>query len=310
VSTGKRRFRFGAGASSAASRTEWEEKARRTEGLGYSVLHIPDHLGRQLAPVPALVAAAAATDRLRVATLVLDNDFRHPVLLAKETATLDLLSEGRLEVGIGAGWQRSEYEAAGLSFDPPGERVGRMEEAIQVLKALWADGPASFNGRYYKLLDQEGWPKPQQRPGPPIAVGGGGRRVLSLGAREADTVSIAVRFVDGTADVSSLSEEALAEQIGWIDRAAGERRSGLELNLLLQGIWITDVPRSVAEDLAPRFQLQPDAILTSPHLLVGTLDHLVERLHELRERFGVSYLSVHEPYREVMGKVIARLADP
>nr|MDQ6900627.1 LLM class flavin-dependent oxidoreductase [Candidatus Dormibacteraeota bacterium] len=138
--TSAHRFRFGAGASSASSRGDWEEKARRTEGLGYSVLHIPDHLGTQLAPVPALLAAAWATERLRVATLVLDNDFRHPVLLAKEIATLDLLSEGRLEVGLGAGWHRPEYEAAGLPFDRPGVRVGRLEEAIQLVKRLWSEG--------------------------------------------------------------------------------------------------------------------------------------------------------------------------
>lgn len=303
-----RPFRFGAGASSAASRGEWEEKARRTEGLGYSVLHIPDHLGTQLAPVPALLAAASATERLRVATLVLDNDFRHPVLLAKEIATLDLLTEGRLEVGLGAGWHRPEYEAAGLAFDRPGVRVGRLEEAIQLLKGLWSEGPVTFSGRHYTTREQEGWPKPQQRPHPPLAVGGGGRRLLSIAAREADIVAIGARFVDGRADMSSLFEDALAEQVGWVGHAAGERLSELELNLLLQGVWITDARRAKADELVPRFELPADQILSSPHLLIGTLEQVVEQLQALRERFGVSYFSVHEPYREVMAPVVERLA--
>jgi probable F420-dependent oxidoreductase len=300
-------FRFGAGALSAGSRTEWEEKARRTEGLGYSVLHMPDHLGNQLAPLPALLAAASVTSELRVATLVLDNDFRHPVLLAKEIATLDLLTEGRLEVGLGAGWHRPEYEAAGLAFDLPAVRVSRMEEAVQLLKALWSDDPVTFSGRHYSTREQEGWPKPFHRPHPPLGIGGGGRRMLSFAAREADTVSIGARFVDGVADLQSLSEAALVEQVAWIRQAAGERIEELEVNLLVQGVWVTDARAATAEELSSRYQLSPEAILASPHLLVGSLDAVVEELQALRERFGISYFSVHEPYREVTAPVVRRL---
>jgi probable F420-dependent oxidoreductase len=306
--TRARAFRFGAGAPSAGSREEWEEKARRTEGLGYSVLHMPDHLGTQLAPVPALLAAALATKELRVATLVLDNDFRQPVVLAKEIATLDLLSEGRLEVGLGAGWHRPEYEAAGLSFDPPGARVSRLEEAVRLMKGLWGEGPVTFEGKTYSTRDQEGWPKPCQRPRPPLGIGGGGRRVLSIAAREADIVCIGPRFVDGIADRGSLSEATLAEQVGWIREAAGERLDVLELNLLLQGVWISDSPTATAEELSVRFELPSKEVLATPHLLVGSLDGVVERLQSLRERFGISYFSVHEPYRDAMAPVVQRLA--
>lgn len=304
----RRPFRFGAGAPNAGSRAEWEEKARRVEALGYSVLHMPDHLGNQLAPAPALLAAALATRELRLATLVLDNDFRHPVLVAKEMATLDLLSEGRLEVGLGAGWHRPEYTAAGISFEPPGVRVSRLEEAVRLLKGLWSEGPVSFQGRHYTIEGQEGWPKPRQRPRPPLGIGGGGRRILSMAAREADIVCIGPRFVNGEAELASLFEAALAEQVSWIREAAGEREEELELNLLLQGVWITDSGASTAAELSSRYGLSAEAILASPHLLVGSLEGVVEELQALAERFGITYFSVHEPFRDVMGPVVGRLA--
>ncbi len=185
-----RRFRFGAQLSFAGTREEWVAKARRVEELGYSTLCVPDHFDDQLAPMPALTAAAAATTNLRVGTLVLDNDYRHPILTAKEAATVDLLSGGRLELGLGAGWLRSDYEQSGIALDPPSVRIDRLEEALAVVKGLLAGGKFSFCGRHYTVTNHPGTPLSVQRPRPPILVGGGGRRILALAGREADIVSV------------------------------------------------------------------------------------------------------------------------
>lgn len=179
-----RRFRFGAQMSFAATRDEWVAKARRVEELGYSTLSVPDHFDDQLAPFPALMAAAAATTTLRVGTLVLDNDYRHPLLTAKEAATVDLLSGGRLELGMGAGWLRSDYEQSGIGCDPPAVRIERLGEGLAVVKGLLAGGKFSFCGLHYTVTHHAGTPQPVQRPRPPILVGGGGRRILTLAARE------------------------------------------------------------------------------------------------------------------------------
>ena len=169
--TTQRPFRFGVSVHQARSKDEWIATARQAEALGYSTLLMPDHLGEQFAPVPALLAAAEATQTLRIGSFVFDNDFRHPVMLAKEAATLDVLSGGRFEFGLGAGWERAEYEGAGLPYDPPAERVRRMEESLHIIKGLFADEPVTFSGKYYQLKDFEGHPKPVQRPHPPILIG-------------------------------------------------------------------------------------------------------------------------------------------
>src|SRR5260370_721395 len=178
--TEKRRFRFGAQLTRAATAPEWGQTARKVEDLGYSALLMPDHFEDQLAPMPALMAAANATSKLRVGTLVLDNDYRHPVVLAKEAATLDLLCEGRLELGLGAGWMATDYERSGIPCDSVGVRIDRMEEALAILKGLFADGPFSFSGKHYRIRELEGQPKPIQKPHPPFIIGGGGRRILRL----------------------------------------------------------------------------------------------------------------------------------
>src|SRR6266568_4197945 len=192
--TRQRPFRFGVSVHQARSKEEWIALAQQAESLGYSTLQMPDHLGDQFAPVPALLAAAEATHTLRIGSFVFDNDFRHPVMLAREAATLDLLSGGRFELGLGAGWNRSEYEQAGIPYDSPGVRVSRMEEALHIIKGLLADGPVNFSGKYYTVTDLEGHPKPVQRPHPPILIGGGGKRLLSIAAREATTVGFTPTF--------------------------------------------------------------------------------------------------------------------
>src|SRR3954466_10169006 len=210
-----RPFRFGVQVTGPADAAGWVEQARRVEALGYSILTLPDHFTSQLAPLPALAVAAAVTTTLRVGALVHANDYKHPVVLAKELATLDVLSGGRVEIGLGAGWYEPDYRAAGLPFDPPGTRVARLVEGIAVLKAALAGGPCSFAGAHYTVAGYEGWPVPVQRPHPPLLLGGGGRRVLTLAAREADIVGI-----DGDATTAG---EAVAEQVAIVRAAAGGR---------------------------------------------------------------------------------------
>jgi probable F420-dependent oxidoreductase len=306
-----RPFRFGAAHFTAASAAAWAEGARRIEALGYSTLLMADHpAGRSFATVPALVAAALATTTLRVDCTVFDNDFRHPALLAKEAATADVLSGGRLELGIGAGWDKPEYDRLGLRFDPPGTRVERMEEGLAVIKGLWGDGPFTFAGRHYAITGIDGMPKPLQRPHPPVFIGAGGKRLLSFAAREADVVGILDRArPDGSGlDVGEETEESMARKIGWVREAAGDRFDRLELAALMWGVAVTDDRRAGAERLRPDLGLTPEQVLASPYFLVGSTEAIAERLLELRERHGVSYITVFPQDVEPFAPVVARLA--
>lgn len=305
-----RPFRFGTGVFEATSAAEWGDKARHVEALGYDTLLIPDHFDPNLfAAVPALTAAALATSTLRVGTFVFDNDFRHPAMLAKETATLDVLSDGRLEVGIGAGWKKEEYDQVGIPFDPPGVRVSRMEEAVHVVKGLWAEGPFSFSGQHYTITGLDNGPKPLQRPHPPIFIGAGGKRLLSFAAREADIIGILAQALPGGGlDIPGDTEERLAEKVGWVREAAGERFAQLELSILFWGLAVTDDQRAGAEELAGTRQMTPEQILASPYYLIGSVDTIVERLQVLRELYGVSYFTVFPRDMEAFAPVVARLA--
>ena len=308
--TGPRPFRFGVVCARGTSRADWTAKARKVEALGYAILLVPDHLGEQLAPLPALLAAAEATTSLRVGSLVLANDFRHPVVLAKEAATLDLLSAGRFELGLGAGWMRSEYEQAGLRFDPPVIRIERMGEAVRIIKALLGEDPVSFTGAHYSLSGLTGLPKPVQRPRPPILVGGGGRRTLSIAAREADVVGLVPRaHADGGGlDVTDATAAATIRKVEWIRAEAEERFAELELNLLVQAVVATDDRRAAAAQLAARFRTTAELVLDTPYVLMGTHGQIEEDLRERRERYGVSYLAVFESSMDALAPVVARLA--
>jgi len=212
-----RAFRFGGAAFSAPSWPQWADNARRLEDLGYSTLLISDHFNpRNFAAIPALTAAALATTSLRVGCTVFDNDFRHPALLAKEAATLDLLSDGRLEFGIGAGWKKDvDYDRTGIPFDPPGTRVGRLEEAVRLIKRLWTEEAVTFAGRYYHVHELENRPRPMQRPHPPIFIGGGGKRLLSFAAREADIVGVAAQALpEGGLAIAQDTMGLLREKVG------------------------------------------------------------------------------------------------
>lgn len=310
----QRPFRFGVSVHKTRSKEEWIAMARRAESLGYSTLLVPDHLGDQLAPIPALLAAAEATDKLRIGSLVFDNDFRHPVMLAKEAATLDLLSGGRFEFGMGAGWLRSEYEQAGIPFDPAGVRVSKMEEALHIIKGLFADGPLTFSGTYYTVTNLEGHPKPVQQPHPPILVGGGGKRLLSIAAREATIVGFTPLFRadGGGTDLTDATPGALNEKVGWVRQAAGDRFDSLELNILVAEVVVTEdraqVAQFIAAAMAPNMGATVEQVLQVPYVLIGTVDQICEDLLARRDQYGISYVTVFEKNMEALAPVIARLA--
>jgi probable F420-dependent oxidoreductase len=294
-----RPFRFGVVAAQARTAEEWAAQARRIEALGYATLAMPDTLEHSLAPFPALTAAAAVTRTLRLCTYVIDNDFRNPVLLAKEAATLDFLSGGRLELGIGAGRPAAaaDNRMLGIPFDPGGRRVARLAESLGIVKALLAGERASAPGPHYAAAEATIMPRAVQRPRPPILVAGSGRQLLALAAREADIVAIGARPDE--------TQAAFAEKIGWLREAASERFSDLELNINLLA-----VGREVARWLVARLGLDPEQLARSGALsvLLGTPDEMCEQLQRRRESLGISYLMVSEELMEGLAPVVERLA--
>jgi probable F420-dependent oxidoreductase len=309
-----RKFRFAAQLSKGPDGTalSWTEQARRAEDLGYATLLMPDHFGDQLAPVPALAAVAAATTTLRMGSLVFGNDYRHPFVLAKEAATLDVLSEGRFELSLGAGWMKTDYEEAGMTYDSPRVRVERFEEAVQVLQGLLrTDGPFSFDGTYYQVHEHTLLPRPVQQPGPPLIIGGGGKRVLSFAARHADIVSINVNLREGTGGAETApnaSPERTRAKVAWVKEAAGERFDELELNALIGFVMITDDRSSIIEAMAPHFGISTDDALHIPLALLGTLDEMREELQWRREEYGISYWSIEADSWEALGPVVSSLS--
>jgi probable F420-dependent oxidoreductase len=307
-----RLFRFASARNATATAAAYIGGVRRIGALGYAVVLIGDHFTPSwFEPGPAMAAAAMATTTLRVGCTVFANDFRHPALLAKEVASIDVLTGGRFEFGIGAGWNKREYDRVGIPFDPPAVRVARMEEAVHIIKELWSDGPCSFTGRHYTISGPDGTPKPVQRPYPPIFMGGGGKRLLSFAAREADIVGFQGRTPPGGGIPSAsapVTEEGLAEKVGWVRDAAGERFDRLELALLLQGIAVTDDRPAAAERLADAHGMTAEAVLASVHFLIGSVEHIIESRLAQRERHGISYLSVYPRDMEAFAPVVARLA--
>jgi probable F420-dependent oxidoreductase len=302
-------FRFGVQVSSATNRSAWVELARRVEDCGFSTLTMPDHFSDQLAPVPALMAAADATTTLRVGGLVLDNDYKHPVVQAKELATLDVLSDGRLEVGLGAGWMVSDYEQAGIAYDPPGVRIERFLEGLAIIRALFAEGPCTFEGEHYRVTGMEGLPKPVQRPGPPFLIGGGGKRVLSIAAREADIVGIngtLTAGVVGADALSTMTAEAVDQKVQWVRAAQGDR--DIELNVRAFFVAVTDDRAGVADAVAGSIGFSPEAVLDTPFALIGTPEQIADDLRARRERWGFSYVIVGGGDVDAFAPVVAELA--
>ena len=309
--TNPRPFRFGVMAAKASSASDWTETARKAEDLGYSTLVMPDHFGDQLSPVPALAAAAAVTTELRVGTLVFANDFRHPAVLAKDTASIDLLSDGRLEVGVGAGWMTEDYAWTGIPHDRAGLRIDRMIESIEILRGLWGDDAFSFEGEHYTISDMNGLPKPVQAGGPPIVVGGGGKRVLSTAARIADIVGVNPNVGEGTVGaeaIKSMSADATEEKLGWVREAAGDRFDDIEISILKFVTIVTDHRDAVAEKVGGGMGMDAATILASPHTMVGDAEQLAAELVEQRERWQGSYVTVQSDALEAFAPVVAALA--
>lgn len=268
-----------------------------------------DHLGDQFAPLLALLSAVEATRSLRVGSFVLANDFRSPVLLAKEVATLDVLSGGRFELGLGAGWWKREYEQAGIAFDPASVRVSRMEEALQILKGLLANDPLTFSGRHYTVSHLNGLPKPIQRPHPPLLIGGGGKRVVSFAAREAGIVGLDVKArADGSGlDWTTATAAATLQKVEWIRQAAGNRFNELELNLISYAVVVTNDRQQAVQQLTRRWEVSEEQVIGMPHCLVGTVEQISDVLRERREQYGISYIVVPERSMEVFAPVVSHL---
>ena len=269
------------------------------------------HAGSGLAAIPALMALADATQQLRVGSRVICMDFRHPVVLANEMATIDVFSEGRLELGLGAGWLANEYEAMGIPFDPAPTRIDRLAEAVSLLKLLFGEGPVLFHGEHFHVEGVDGAPKPAQRPHPPIVIGGGGRRVLQLAGREADIVSLNFKNPSGALSpdgVQRSTEEFTVPKIEWIREGAGDRFDELQIDVGIYYTLVTDDARGVAEAMCTRFGVTATDMLRHPHSLIGSPDGICEELLRRRETYGVSYVAIGADAAVAFAPVVARLA--
>lgn len=310
--TARRLFRFGVQASSPADARGWRERARAVEAAGYSTLFMPDHfVGTELAPMVALSVAAAVTDTLRVGMLVLGNDYKHPAVVAKEAATLDLLSDGRLEFGLGAGWMTADYTALDLPYDSHRKRIERLGEAVEIVKGCWGPVAFDFDGEHYSIRAYDALPKPVQQPHPPILIGGGGKRLLTLAGEHADIVGINPNLRAGEvgADAAQSTLAALTKQkVDWVAAGAGERFDDIELQIRYFVAAITDDARGLAEALASGFGFEAGDALESGTVLVGTVDEVCDTLVARREEWGVSYVVVGDDQFEAFAPVVARLA--
>src|SRR5262245_27386997 len=313
-----RQFRFGVVDRASASGASWAAAARRYEELGFAVLTLADHFDDQLAPIAAMTAAACATTTLRVGCLVFDNDYRHPLVFAKEMATLDVISGGRVEIGMGAGWMGSDYAESGIPYDSPATRVSRFMEGVRVVKGLLGDEPVDFAGEHYTIAGHQALPKPVQKPHPPIVIGGGGPRVLRFAAREADIINMNPRNLGNErwfeTNVNDASEEATDRKIGWVREAAAARLDDIELGVTVAFVIETDDRVTLAESIASGLPnvdgrpADPDRVLASPHVLIGTLDEMATTLQERRDRWGFSYVTFSAEAVDTIAPLVRRLA--
>jgi probable F420-dependent oxidoreductase len=311
-------FRFGIIThNTATSKDILVSRACKAEQLGYNIFLIPDHLGDQFAPSLALTLIASVTTSLRVGSGVFDNDFRHPVLLAKEAATLDAFSDGRFELGIGAGWMRSEYEQIGMTFDKPSVRIERLREAIHIFKSFFTEESVTFDGQHYHLQGMPGLPKSTQSPYPPMHLGGSGKKMLALAAEEADIVGIIPRLGSGSRaehmneilDGGDASAEMTRQKVAWIREAAGERFDQLELNILPMEVCVTEDRQQAIERCARQLHMSERQAAETPFLLLGSVEQICEQLQGMREEYGFSYIVIWEEHMEAIGPVVARLAN-
>jgi probable F420-dependent oxidoreductase len=310
-----RPFRFATHVNSVASRTELEDRAREAEARGFSTITVPDHFRPDdLAPLVAMAVIAGATSSIQVGSNVFGNDYRHPVVLAKELATLDLLSEGRLQVGMGAGWLRSDYDLWGIPIDAPPTRVSRLTESVSVLKGLWTGEAYSFRGEHYTIDAPAGVARAFQQPHPPLLIGAGGRRMLELAAREADIIGITFNQRVGEFDAMKImsdagnADEGIHDQrIEWIRAAAGDRFDAIELAVFAL-ITVTDQRDAALAAAAAAQGVSAEWLADAPQFSFGTIDEIVDDLQRKRDRYGISYLMTPGESFDAVTPLVERLA--
>jgi probable F420-dependent oxidoreductase len=317
-------FRFGLQAYAPASAKDWRDLARKAESLGFSSFHLADHVigpgpalnatghpVQTVAAIPAMAVAAEATSTIKVGCRVLCIDYRNPVMLAKEAATLDFFSDGRLELGLGAGWLKNEYEAMGIPFDRAGVRIDRMEEVIELLRASFAEGELNIDGRHVHAVGFEAVPKPVCKPGPPLMIGGGAKRVLTIAGREADIVSLNFDNSSGklgAEGIGSSTAELTEQKIRWVREGAGDRFADIELEIAAYFTVVTPDGAGTRAKMAPMFGMTPEVLAEHPHALIGSVDEICDRIVERRERYGISYVSFGASAVDAVAPVIERLA--
>lgn len=305
-----RPFRFGIQTSSQPDRMSWINLAKRTEANGFDVLTMPDHFNDQLAPIPALMTAADATTTLRVGALVWDNDYKHPVVLAKELATIDVLSGGRLEIGLGAGWMISDYEQSGMTYDRAGVRVDRFIEGLDVIRGCMAAESFSYAGKHYTITNHNGTPKPIQSPCPPILIGGGGKRVLTYAAQHADIIGINATLTAGAVGpevIATMSAAAVDDKVAIVRNAVGGRTNSIEMNIRTFMVNVNDDAQGSIERLAKAMHVGAPMIAETPFALIGPPSKLIEDLLARRERWGFSYVIVGGEDVDSFAPVVAAL---
>ncbi|MBA2632134.1 MAG: TIGR03621 family F420-dependent LLM class oxidoreductase [Chloroflexi bacterium] len=303
-------FRFAVYANDAELAEDWAAFARRAEELGYAALYVTDHLGRQLAPTAALAAAAAVTTTIRIGPYVLANDFRHPLLVAREAATLDRLSGGRLDLGLGAGWKVSDYRQLGMAYDRPGLRIDRLAESFGIIRRLLSGEEVTHHGRFYQLERARVFPLPVQRPHPPFILGGGGPRMLRMAAREAQIVGFVPQFSTGGRPLLRyVAESGLAERVAIVRRAAGERFDDLELNVFVADAGVVGGSQPIGPTLLALLRsLGPAAIGGSAYLLYGTLDQLRDGMVRRRDKLGINSYGIPARAMEAFAPLVASLS--
>lgn len=308
----------------AETAAQWRAQARRAEELGFSTFSVADHVigpGPALKPtnhpvqnvaaIPAMAVAAEATSTIRIGSRVLCNDYRNPVMLAKELATLDFFSGGRLELGLGAGWLENEYKAIGVAFDAAGIRLDRLEETITFMRAAFGDGELDHAGKHVHAVGFEAVPKPVQRPAPPLMIGGGSARVLAIAGREADIVSLNFDNSSGRLGpegMKSSTADLTAEKIGWVKRAAGDRFADIEIEIGAYFTVVTPDRDKTLAAMAPMFQLTPEQLGEHPHGLIGSVDYICDELQARRQHYGINYITVGRTVMDAFAPIVARLA--
>ncbi|MBF6356880.1 LLM class F420-dependent oxidoreductase [Nocardia higoensis] len=325
LGTPLRPFRFaaaGEGNKQEGGARKFVQLAQQAEEYGYDTFVVPDHLGDQIGPIAALGALTQATEKIRLGTSVLANGFRHPVVLAKDLATIDVLSKGRLEVGVGAGWKQDEFLAAGLPYESPGVRLAKLDETLTILDVLLRGQECTFSGKYYQVDGVKGTPRPRQGPRPPLCTGGGGPKMLRLAAKHADIVSVVpMTTKNGKGLLSGITLEKAIEKVNLVREAAGDRFADIELNWAITAVVITDdrektaemalsaLERGLAPDLEVDVKLTVEELLDSPYVAIGSFEEIAEQIKRVRKLTSMSYVGIYPTQMDAFAPVIPLLRD-